>query len=75
MIGQTRDDVMKAMPGSYYIFVQDVDSTFKTAIERGADKIFEPTDMPCKDRQAGISGPSGNAWWISRRLVEEPYDA
>ena len=25
------------------------------------------------DRQGGVRDPHGNLWWISQRLVEEPY--
>ena len=75
MISQAGPGAMKAMPATYYIYVEDVDRTFKTALANGGRRIFEPADMPYKDRQAGITDPSGNAWWISKRLVEEPYDA
>ena len=44
-------DVMKAMPGAYYIYVEDVDGTFRKSLASGAEKIFEPTDMPYSDRE------------------------
>jgi PhnB protein len=75
MISEAGEDTMKAMPGTYYIYVEDVDRTFESAIKHGGKKIFDPADMPYQDRQAGVTDPSGNLWWISRRLVEEPYDA
>ena len=28
---------------------------------------------PKGDRQGGVRDPHGNRWWISQRLVEEPY--
>jgi PhnB protein len=34
---------------------------------------MEVADMPYGDRQGGVEDPSGNIWWISQRLVEEPY--
>jgi hypothetical protein len=30
--------------------------------------------MPYRDRQAGVTDPFSNIWWISHRLVNEPYD-
>ena len=75
MMSQAGDDTTKAMPASYYVYVEDVDKTYEAAIQHGARKVFEPTDMPYKERQAGVVDPSGNTWWISKRLVEEPYDA
>jgi len=75
MVSQADNETMKPMPGAYYVYVEDVDHTFEKAIAHGADKLFDPMDMPYQDRQAGVSDPFGNIWWISRRLVEEPYDA
>lgn len=75
MLSEAGADTMKAMPAAYYVYVENVDMVFETAIKHGALKLFEPADMPYQDRQAGITDPSGNTWWISKRLVEEPYDA
>lgn len=67
-------DAMEAMPAAYYVYVEDVDRTFENAIACGATEIFQATDMPYQDRQAGVTDPFGNIWWISKRLVNEPYD-
>ncbi|WP_373083663.1 VOC family protein [Zhongshania sp.] len=75
MISETDGSAMKSMPGAYYIYVEDVDDTYKRALSAGAKSIFEPADMPYLDRQAGVVDPTGNNWWISKRLVEEPYDS
>jgi len=29
--------------------------------------------MPYEDRKSGIIDPSGNYWWISKRLIEKGY--
>ena len=73
MIGEPDNETSKPMPGSYYVYVEDVDQTLEKAIVHGATKLFNATDMTYQDRQAGIVDPFGNSWWISRRLVEEPY--
>ncbi|MDH3576359.1 MAG: VOC family protein [Gammaproteobacteria bacterium] len=73
MIGEPDNEASKPMPASYYVYVDDVDQTLEKAIAHGATKLFGATDMPYQDRQAGVIDPFGNAWWISRRLVEEPY--
>jgi PhnB protein len=75
MVSQSEDGGMKAMAGAYYIYVEDVDATFQQVIALGAEQMFEPVDMPYLDRQAGVTDPFGNIWWISRRLVDEPYDS
>ena len=63
-----------AMPATYYVYVGDVDGVLEKAVSRGATKMFDLADMPYGDRQAGITDPFGNIWWISNRLVEKPYD-
>ena len=73
MIGEADNETSKPMPASYYLYVEDVDQTLEKAIANGATELFGATDMPYQDRQAGIIDPFGNAWWISRRLVDEPY--
>jgi PhnB protein len=59
---------------SFYLYVENADSAFERALSHGAQKISEPADMAYGDRQAGVTDPSGNIWWISQRVVHEPYD-
>ena len=73
MIGEPDSETSKPMPASYYIYVEDVDQTLKKAVAHGATKLFDAMDMTYQDRQAGVIDPFGNSWWISRRLVNEPY--
>jgi PhnB protein len=75
MISQAAPDGMAAMAGAYYVYVNDVDRAFDKAIAEGAEQYFAPADMPYKDRQAGVKDAFGNYWFISKRLVEEPYDS
>jgi len=74
MISEADGAMMQPMPGAYYVYVEDVDRTYAAALASGAESLFEPADMPYQDRQAGVRDPFGNVWWISKRLVEAPYD-
>ena len=74
MVSEADGEGFKAMSAAYYIYVENADRTFAQALAHGATKIFDPMDMPYQDRQGGITDPFGNIWWISTRLVEEPYD-
>lgn len=65
---------MQPTKSTYYLFVEDADVAFKKALTSGAEKMFEPMDMPYGDRQSGVIDPAGNIWWVSKRLVQEPYD-
>jgi PhnB protein len=73
MVSEAEGD-FKAMAGAYYVYVENVDQTLDQAVSNGAKKMFDPMDMPYRDRQAGVTDPFGNIWWISHRLVNEPYD-
>lgn len=72
MISQAREEFL-GMKTSLYLFVDNVDAVYKRAIENKGKNVFEPTNMEYEDRQAGITDPSGNYWWISKRLIEREY--
>jgi len=74
MVSAADGKTLKPMPGAYYVFVDDVDGTYERALAEGGTSIFAPADMPYDERQAGVADASGNLWWISKRLVERPYD-
>jgi PhnB protein len=61
------------MASAYYLFVENADESMKQALENGATLIMEVGDMPYGDRQGGVLDSFGNIWWISQRLVPEPY--
>ena len=72
MISQARGPFLN-MRTSFYLFVDNVDEVHERALTFGAKVEFEPADMDYQDRQSGIIDPSGNYWWISKRLVNEGY--
>ncbi len=72
MISQARAPFLN-MRTAFYLYVDNVDEVHKRAQEYGAKVEFEPEDMPYGDQQSGIIDPSGNYWWISKRLVEKGY--
>lgn len=72
MISQARGQ-FRNMKTTFYLYVDNVDEIHKRAVDHGAKVEFEPADMDYQDRQSGIIDPSGNYWWISKRLVKEDY--
>jgi PhnB protein len=62
-----------AMPGSYYLYVEDADTATARAIACGATLLMAVADQPYGDRQAGVRDAHGNIWWISQRLAQGPY--
>lgn len=66
MIGDVRDQY-DPFPGMLYIYVPDVDLTYKKALEEGASSVEEPGDQDYGDRRAAFSDPSGNKWYIASK--------
>jgi PhnB protein len=54
----------EATKGSIYVYVEDVDATYRRALETGATSLNSPTDRPWKGRAAGVKDSFGNVWYI-----------
>lgn len=61
------------MPASHYLYVADAPAAMARALAAGATQVMAVADMPYGDRQGGVRDAHGNLWWISQRLVREPY--
>ena len=55
----------EAMPAFLYVYVDDIDATYKRALEAGAVSLEEPLDTPYGDRRGMIQDPCGNVWQIA----------
>lgn len=66
-------DRFPATRATYYLYVDDADAATECALAAGGSLIMPVADMPYGDRQSGVADPGGNIWWISQRLVQEPY--
>lgn len=53
-----------ATKASIYVYVKDVDATYKRALAEGATSVSEPADRPWKGRMAGVRDPFGNIWYM-----------
>jgi PhnB protein len=65
-------DHRKPKPSTLYLYVGDVDATYKRAIEAGGLSVTEPTNMYYGDRVACVRDVSENDWWIAARLEDAP---
>jgi PhnB protein len=72
MVGEAPDEQSR-MQGSFYLYVEDADLAIEKAIKNGAELKMPVSDMCYGDRQGGVIDPFGNIWWVSQRLVDEPY--
>jgi PhnB protein len=48
-----------------YLYVDDVDATYRRALDAGAVSLEEPADLPYGDRRAMVKDPCGNDWQIA----------
>jgi len=55
----------EAMPAFLYVYVDDVDATYKRALEAAAVSLEEPLDTPYGDRRGMVQDPCGNVWQIA----------
>lgn len=53
------------MPSAIYLYVEDVDATYKQALSAGATSALAPTDQPYGDRTAWVNDEFGNVWYLS----------
>src|SRR5262249_46255015 len=53
------------MAAATWIYVKDVDTTYKNAVRAGAKALREPANQSWGDRVAGVKDACGNTWWIA----------
>lgn len=66
MIGDVKDR-FDPFPGMLYVYVPDVDVTYKKAMSEGATSVEEPADQEYGDRRAAFSDPAGNKWYVASK--------
>jgi uncharacterized glyoxalase superfamily protein PhnB len=57
--------VREPSPSFLYVYVEDVDATFRRATEAGAIPVEEPAHVPYGDRRATLRDRWGNSWQIA----------
>ena len=59
------DDFKAPRATSLHLYLEDVDVAYKQAVEAGAKSLYEPVNQGYGDREAGITDPVGNQWFIA----------
>jgi uncharacterized glyoxalase superfamily protein PhnB len=70
MISSTQ--ARESFPAFLYVYVDDVETRYRRAVDAGAETMEEPVDTPYGDRRAMVRDPSGNIFQIARRLPDAP---
>jgi PhnB protein len=65
MVSATGDRA--AFPAFLYVYVDDVDTTYRRAVRAGAIVVEAPLDTPYGDRRATVRDSYGNVYQIARR--------
>ncbi len=73
MVGEA--GLREAMPTFLYLYLDDMDASYRRALEAGAVALEEPCDTHYGDRRATVRDPFGNIWQIATHqedlLLEE----
>jgi uncharacterized glyoxalase superfamily protein PhnB len=69
MMGQAAVE-WPAMPAMLHLYVEDVDASYRRAVEAGGRSVREPETMFYGDRSGGVIDPAGNQWWISTHVED-----
>lgn len=56
--------------GTFYMYVDNVDSVYQSALAAGASSVMEPADLYYGDRNAAVKDAFGNSWWIAARYED-----
>lgn len=56
------------MPGTFYLYVPNVDASYQQALNAGATSIYPPTNHNYGDRGAGVKDAFGNTWYLATRI-------
>ena len=70
MLGQAGGPC-KARQAAFYLWVDDVDATYRRALAAGATSESEPEDKPYGHRNAGVVDSGGSTWWIGAPIKQE----
>lgn len=65
MIGESGGQ-WPAIPSFLHLYVDDVDQTYRRALDAGGVSVQAPMQKAGDpDKRGGVQDPGGNTWWIS----------
>jgi PhnB protein len=73
MVGQAGGQ-WKPTPTSLYVYVPDVDTTYKKAVQAGAKSEREPADQFYGDRVANVLDDNGTRWSFGTHIEDVSTD-
>src|SRR6185436_777224 len=65
----------QALAAPLHVYIDNVDEAYRRALAAGATSLYEPTDQPYGDREAGVVDQRGTQWFLATRLEGGPRPA
>jgi PhnB protein len=62
-------------PATLHLYVPDTDAAYERALRAGATSLQPPADQPYGERNAGVTDPFGNRWFLATHLGQPPAGA
>lgn len=56
------------IPSYVHIYVNDVDTIYKRALEAGAVSVQGPIKKEDEDKRGGVKDAGGTTWWIATKM-------
>lgn len=56
--------------GTYYLYTEDCDAWYHSAMAAGAESLREPTNEFYGDRSCGVMDGNGVQWWIGTHVED-----
>ena len=72
MLADSATSDWDAMPATVVVYVEDVDKTYRRALEAGGTSVRDVADQFYGDRAGGVRDPVGNHWWIHTHVEDVP---
>ena len=74
IMGSKSPETLGGSPVSFYLYVEDCDSSHKKAVAAGCKEIMAPADMFWGDRMGGVADPFGYKWSIRTKVEDLTND-
>lgn len=68
MVADASPPEWTAQPAHVHIYVKDVDATYRTALEAGAQSVQAPVKKQDADKRGGVKDAGGTTWWIGTKV-------
>ncbi len=57
-----------SVSANIHVYVSDVDTTYRRALDAGAISVQEPVQQDDEDKRGGVKDSGGTTWWIATKI-------